>query len=125
MEDGTALPSWITLDTSTGTILIAPDDNALAVDSPYTVRVNVTDNDSNGTGEQEHAFQTFVIEVVAFNTAPTCDLRADITQEVHSGTATYTFSFADIDQPDDTLTATLQQSDGSALPSFISLDSFD
>jgi len=121
MADGSTIPSFVTYGVS---LVCSTSDNNDA--GSYSLKETVTDDNSLGaTNGVLSSSGTFTLTVLAFNIAPTCTVRADIVKDTHSGSTSYTFLFDDIDKPDDTRSVTLKQSSGSALPSFITFDSFD
>ena len=111
-SDGSALPSWLTFNATTRTFSGTPQ-----AGDDGTLTVRVTARDGNG-GSVTDDFD------IAVNNAPTvATVIPD--QTTPPGTAfTYTFpatTFAD-DDAGDTLTYTAAQSDGSALPSWLSFN---
>jgi hypothetical protein len=80
----------------------------------------VTDNDSVGSGTVLSESKTFTYTVNPINTAPTFDITmADYTVQVDS---TYDYAISTVSDVDssDAHTWTVLQSDGSALPTFMS-----
>ena len=116
LKDGSDLPSWLTLNSSTGEFSGKPS-NADVVDM---LSIEVTASDGSASVSQE-----FSLNVANVNDAPTV-ANSIPNQSATQGVAfSYTVpgnTFADIDVGD-TLTYSAKLADGSALPSWLKFDS--
>jgi hypothetical protein len=112
--DGTALPSWLTFDAATSTFSGTPtngDVGSLNVDVVATDSTNTTATDS------------FTLSVNNINDAPT--VVNSIGEQNATEDSPFNFqvanTFSDVD-PGDTLTYTATLADGTALPSWLTVD---
>ncbi|MDQ8186653.1 putative Ig domain-containing protein [Pelagicoccus sp. SDUM812002] len=114
LEGGAALPSWLSINAATGELSGTPEN-----DDVGSISVTVIATDSAGAT----ASDTFGIQVVNTNDGPTATAIADqITDEDAAFSLDVSGNFSDIDAGDAlTYSATLE--DGSALPSWLSIDS--
>ena len=115
LEDGSELPSWLTFDADTRIFSGTPLN-----ENVDTIRVKVTVTDSEG----ETATDTFELEVVNVNDAPT--LEDAIANQVATEDEAFSFTlaedtFADVDAGD-SLTYSATLADGSSLPGWLSFD---
>lgn len=115
--NGSALPSWITLDTSAFDVTYAPYDNSQIGD--WDVKVVVTDNDSYASGGIKSCTDTFRLTVKYFNHYPTFAFY-------HANWVCSVFTNVDYNLPSmsdedttDTVARSVDQSNGSILPSFV------
>ncbi len=111
-SDGSALPSWLTFTASTRTFSGTP----LNADvGSLSVKVTATDNRTQSVSD------TFDLAVANTNDAPTLVNAIADQNAVEDSAFTFTFAtdtFADVDASD-SLTLIATQSDGSALPSWL------
>ncbi|WP_116453721.1 beta strand repeat-containing protein, partial [Pokkaliibacter plantistimulans] len=114
LADGSALPSWLSFDASTGTFSGTPDNGDVGA---ISIRVTATD------GSNASVSSSFTLTVTNVNNAPEAGAISDQRATEDAG---FTFTvpantFTDVDAGDSlTLSATL--ADGSALPSWLSFD---
>jgi len=114
LANGSALPSWLSFDASTGTFSGTPANGDVG---SISVRVTATD------GSHANVSSDFALTVVNTNDAPT---TAGIAAQTATEDSTFSFTvpsntFADIDAGD-ALTYTATLSNGSALPGWLSFD---
>lgn len=119
-SNGSALPSWITVDTTNFEVDYAPNDNSQVGD--WHVKITVTDNDAYGSGGVESCTDTFKLTVKYFNHFPSFAFS-------HSNWVCSVYTNVDYNLPGmndedstDVLTRHVDQSSGIALPSFVSYD---
>ncbi|PPC75431.1 hypothetical protein C4K68_20610, partial [Pokkaliibacter plantistimulans] len=114
LADGSALPSWLSFDASTGTFSGTPDNGDVGV-----ISITVTATDTSGAAVSS----SFSLTVANVNDAPTAGV---ISAQSATEDSSFSFTvpaatFSDVDAGDSlTLSATL--ADGSALPSWLSFD---
>ena len=113
MQDGSALPGWLSFDGTTGTFAGTPPQD---FNGPVAVRVTASD------GALEVS-EDFAFDVQAVNDAPT--VAQPIADQGATEDQAFSFAvpagtFADVEDDALTLTATMQ--DGSALPGWLSFD---
>ncbi|CAD5979196.1 Hemolysin, plasmid [Planktothrix tepida] len=113
LADGTALPSWLTFDSTTGTFTGTPTNSDVG-----NIAIKVTAKDSSNT-TVENSFQLTVNNV---NHAPTA---TPITAQTATKDSNFNLNiankFSDIDG--DILTYSAALADGTALPSWLTFDS--
>ncbi|PXF29262.1 hypothetical protein WH50_21760, partial [Pokkaliibacter plantistimulans] len=114
LADGSALPSWLSFDASTGTFSGTPDNGDVGA-----ISIRVTATDTSGASVSS----TFSLTVANVNNAPEAGAISDQRATEDAG---FTFTvpantFTDVDAGD-TLTLSATLADGSALPSWLSFD---
>ena len=112
--DNSALPSWLSFDASTRTF----NGNPPSTLSSISLKVTATDSDSAAGSD------TFILTLSSGNDAPT--LVNAIPDQAQSGSGVWSYqipanTFSDADG--DTLTYRATQANGSALPSWLTMDS--
>ena len=115
LEDGNALPSWLTFDASTRRFSGTPSNSNVG-----TVSIKVVATDSFG----ETVSDTFTLEVENTNDVPT--LESAIANQTATEDSAFNFTipentFNDIDAADE-LTYSVTLEDGNALPSWLTFD---
>jgi len=116
LKDGSDLPSWLTLNPSTGEFSGKPS-NADVVD---VLNIKVSASDGSASTSQE-----FSLSVANVNDAPTVGnpiADQSATQDVAFSYTVPTGTFVDIDKGD-TLAYSAKLADGSVLPSWLNFDS--
>ncbi|EDY84021.1 Putative Ig domain family [Verrucomicrobiia bacterium DG1235] len=113
LQNGSPLPSWLSIDTATGQLSGTPENGDVG-----SISVTVTATDTAGTT----ASDTFGIQVDNTNDGPTASAIADqTTNEDAAFSLDASANFADVDAGDTlSFSATLQN--GSPLPSWLSID---
>ena len=112
--DGSALPSWLTFNAGTRTFSGTPPEN-------FNGELDFKVTASDGAVTVEDGFK---LTIVAVNDAPV--VNAEIEEQFVAGSSAWSFAlpqdlFTDADG--DTLTYTATKADGSALPSWLSINS--
>jgi Ca2+-binding RTX toxin-like protein len=114
--DGSPLPTWLVLDTSTGQLSGTPRN-----EDTGTLRVIITATDRVGAT----ATTSVTIAVTDTNDAPIIAAPLSDISSSEDGAFSFTLpanSFRDLDRYDDTLTLSATLADGSPLPSWISFN---
>lgn len=116
LEDGSALPTWLSFDPSTGRFTGTPDDAQVG-----SLDVAVTASDGNGGTVRD----VFSLTVNAVNDAPTVATEL-LDQSGQVGTAfslvVPATTFTDVDDDDALLTLAATRPDGTALPDWLTFD---
>ncbi|MBC2604829.1 putative Ig domain-containing protein [Pelagicoccus albus] len=114
LQDGTALPAWLSIDSSTGIISGTPLNEDVGL-----LAVKVVATDQSGATASDN----FTIQILNTNDGPVADVIPDqTTDEDALFTLDVSDSFSDVDAGD-TLSYSATLSDGSPLPSWLSIDS--
>ncbi len=117
LEDGSALPTWLDLDTATGTFAGIPDNWQVG---SYDIRITATDTAGRSVSD------TFVLTVNNVNDAPV--LANAISDQTATEGEPFAYTLAhDVFRDDDTihgdtLSYTSSLADGSALPAWLTFD---